>query len=220
MAKTLYLLEMGMDDKNIHTDLQNHRVRVLENIDIEYKGTKYNMFFEFLQATHYNYRKTNKRTGEPLKKMVQELIIKDGLSLDTQFEREEHDERFNRTWTSSWRKADLEKEFWDMHLEFTRANVLKVVNAYLLEKYDKVVLVHEETARIINSIGEFREKDIIKKRDFQTEGDFYFKVGQWDEQHKVVEVIRQEWEQIDSKTRRLVPTQSCVVDLVTKTIVG
>jgi hypothetical protein len=94
------------------------------------------------------------------------------------------------------------------------------VNAYSIEKYDKVVLVEEETKNIINKIGGFREKDIIKKRDFRTEGDFYFKVGQWDEQHKVVEVIRQEWEQIDSKTKHLVPTQSCAVDLVTKTICG
>lgn len=219
MAKTLYLLEMGMDSNESQTDVKNYRVRVLENIDINYNGTFYNMFFEFNHATHYNYRKTNKRTGEPLKKMVQELIIKDGLHVETAFEKPETDSR-GFTWNMTYRSSSLEKEIWDKHLAYTKANILSVVNAYSIEKYDKVVLVHEETKNIINKIGGFREKDIIKKRDFQTEGDFYFKVGQWNEQHKVVEVIRQEWEQIDNITRHLIPTQSCEVDLVTKTICG
>ena len=34
----LYLLEMGMNDNNIKTDIKNHRIRVIENIDIIYKG--------------------------------------------------------------------------------------------------------------------------------------------------------------------------------------
>jgi hypothetical protein len=219
MAKTLYLLEMGMNSNEIKTDVKNYRVRVLENIDINYNGTLYNMFFEFHHSTHYNYRKTNKRTGEPLKKMVQELIIKDGLHIETEFKKPETDSR-GFTWEMSYRNSALERDVWDKHLAYTKANILSVVNAYSIEKYDKVVLVEEETKNIINKIGGFREKDIIKKRDFQTEGNFYFKVGQWDEQHKVVEVIRQEWEQIDSKSRHLIPTQSCKVDLVTKTIVG
>ena len=219
MAKTLYLLEMGMNSNEIQTDVKNYRVRVLENIDINYNGTLYNMFFEFHHATHYNYRKTNKKTGEPLKKMVQELIIKDGLHIETEFKKPETDSR-GFTWEMSYRNSALERDVWNKHLAYTKANILSVVNAYSVEKYNKVVLVEEETKNIINKIGGFREKDIIKKRDFQTEGDFYFKVGQWDEQHKVVEVIRQEWEQIDSKSRHLVPTQSCAVDLVTKTICG
>lgn len=38
MANVLYLRKMGMDDDTIKTDVKNHRVRVLENIDIIYKG--------------------------------------------------------------------------------------------------------------------------------------------------------------------------------------
>lgn len=52
MANVLYLREMGMDDNSIKTDVKNHRVRVLENIDIIYNGEKYNMFFEFTHGAH------------------------------------------------------------------------------------------------------------------------------------------------------------------------
>lgn len=38
MANVLYLRKMGMDDDTIKTDVKNHRVRVIENIDIIYKG--------------------------------------------------------------------------------------------------------------------------------------------------------------------------------------
>ena len=109
---TLYLLEMGMHDNNILTDIKNHRIRVVENIDILYKGKEYNMFFEFTQGTHRRYRTTNKRTGAPLKKAVEEIILKDGLYIDTEYERTETDER-GFTWKSSWRNSALEREFYE-----------------------------------------------------------------------------------------------------------
>ena len=45
MANILYLREIGMDDDNIKTDVKNHRVRVIENIDIIYKGGKIQYVF-------------------------------------------------------------------------------------------------------------------------------------------------------------------------------
>ena len=87
----LYLLEMGMYDNDISTDIKNHRIRVVENIDIGYKGKSYNIFFEFTQGTHRRYRTTNKRTGAPLKKAVEEIILKDGLFIDTEYEKPETD---------------------------------------------------------------------------------------------------------------------------------
>ena len=80
MANILYLLEMGMNDNNITTDIKNHRIRVVNKIDIEYKGNPYNMFFEFTVCDHWRMRYTNKRNGKPLKKAVQETIIKDGFN--------------------------------------------------------------------------------------------------------------------------------------------
>lgn len=73
MANVLYLRKMGMDDDSIKTDVKNHRVRVIENIDIIYKGEKYNMFFEFTHGAHIRYRTANKRTGAPLKKQLRKL---------------------------------------------------------------------------------------------------------------------------------------------------
>ena len=215
----LYLREMGMNDNNIMTDVKNHRVRVLENIDIIYKGEKYNMFFEFTQGAHWIERTTNKRTGAPLKKPITETIIKDGLYIDTQFERPEADST-GRTWFASYRKCDLEREMWEEHHEYTRNDILDVINRYSTKKYNKVVLIEEETLNIINKIGGFREKDIIAKRDFQTEGDYYMEIGDtWTDEHKTVKVNRREWEETENG-RKLVITKTCEVDLVTGKITG
>lgn len=140
--KVLYLRKMGMDDNNITTDVKNHRVRVIENIDIIYKGKKYNMFFEFTQCTHYNYRTTNKRTGAPLKKTIQELITKDGLGLDTQFERLEGTWPDGKTpFYASYRKVDLEREVWNEHHEYTQKDILEIINRYAIEKYDCIEFI-------------------------------------------------------------------------------
>lgn len=218
--KTLYLMEMGMNDDMIATDMQNHRVRVLENIDIIYKGKKYNMFFEFLQSNHFNYRTTNKRTGAPLKKPVCETVQKDALSIDTQFERLEGTWKDGSPFYASYRKGDLEREVYEKHYKITRENILKVINTYSIEKYNKVVLCEEEARNIINHIGGFREKDMIKKRDFRTDGDYFITKGKtWDNDHKIMVVKRREWEKTDDG-RKLVITNSCEVDLVTRKITG
>lgn len=213
--KNLYLLEMGMNDNNITTDVKNHRVRVVENIDIEYQGKDYNMFFEFTQCAHYNYRKTNKRTGAPLKKAVQELIIQDGLGLDTQFEKLEKDSD-GREWFSSWRNSQLEREIWNEHHAYTKKDIRDIVNKYAKEKYTGVILIEEEARHIINTTGGYREKYILAENaDFQTEGSSYMEIGNtWNNEHKIVRVNRQEWEKTENG-RKLVVTDFCEVDLVT-----
>lgn len=219
MANLLYLLEMGMNDNNILTDIKNHRVRTVENIDIIYNGEKYNMFFEFTQCTHWNYRTTNKRTGAPLKKAIKETLVVDGLHMDTQFERLVTNDN-GYTFEMSYRKCDLEREVWDEHHKYTKKDILEIINRYAVKKYDGVVLIEKEAKHIINTIGGWREKDIIKKRDFQTEGDYYYKIGDtWNDEHKVVEVYRREWEPLKNG-RRLVETNSIAVDLVTGKITG
>lgn len=219
MTNLLYLREMGMNDNSITTDIKNHRVRVIENVDIVYKGTAYNMFFEFWQCDRNVYRRENKRTGKPLKKPILETVLKDRVHIDTQFEREETD-RNGRKWFSSWRKCDLEEEFYKENHAYTKKDIRDIVNKYAVKKYDGVVLIEQEAAHIINTTGGFREKDIIKKRDFQTDGDFYFHVtDEWNENHKVVTAIRREWEKTKDG-RKLVETATCDIDLVTGKITG
>lgn len=217
---TLYLLEMGMNDPQITTDIKNHRVRVVENIDIVYKGTAYNMFFEFMQGTHTQYRDTNKRTGAPLKKPVIDVVLKDALFVDTSFERPETDTT-GFCFRASYRKSDLERELWKEHHKYTRAAILEIINRYAIKKYNKVVLIEEEATKIINRVGGFREKDIIKKRDFQVDGDFYYTINDttWTPDHKVVKACRREWEPTKDG-RKLVITDTCEVDLVTGKITG
>ena len=133
---------MGCDDNNITTDIKNHIVRVIENIDIIYKGKKYNMFFEFWQCTHWNYRTTNKRTGAPLKKPVQEIILKDALHLDTQFEELQGTWADGAPYYASYRKSDLEQEIWNEHHKYTQADILEIINRYAIEKYDCIEFIN------------------------------------------------------------------------------
>lgn len=140
--KTLYLLKMGCDDNNITTDIKNHRVRVVENIDICYKGKTYNMFFEFCQGVHRRYRKTNKRTGAPLKREVEEIIVKDGLYIDTCFDKLESVAEDGTPLYTSWRHSGIEQEFYNEHHEYTRAAILEVVNRYKIgEPFTDVCLI-------------------------------------------------------------------------------
>lgn len=178
---TLYLLKMGMDDNSIMGDIKNHRVRVCENIDIIYNGTAYNMFFEFRQWDRCTYRTTNKRTGKPLKKAVRELVNHNALCIDTQYEKLEKGNGYN--WFSSWRLSALEKEVHAKIPEFNKADILKVVNTYSVQKYNKIVFIDEKATEIINRIGGFREKDILTKPRH------YFRVGEWTAEHKIIEVV-------------------------------
>ena len=198
--RKLYLMEMGCNDKDIKTDLQNHRVRVLENIDIVYKGKFYNMFFEFTTGNHWKVRTTNKRNGQPLKKPITETILRDALFVDTQFEKTETDSS-ERAWEMSYSKTDLERENWEKHYKYTRENVLKVINTYAIEKYNKVILCEEEAKNIINRVGGFREKDILN--------DFYMQKGDtWTEEHKIIKVCKRD------------NSSFCEVDLETGKITG
>lgn len=142
MANVLYLRKMGMDDDAIKTDVKNHRVRVLENIDIIYKGEKYNMFFEFTHGAHRRYRTTNKRTGAPLKKAVEEIILKDGIYISTEFEKLEGTWKDGTPYYSSWRNLDFESEFYNEHHAYTKKDILEIVNRYKVgEKFTDVCLI-------------------------------------------------------------------------------
>ena len=46
MKNILYLREMGANDSTLTGDIKNHRVRVIENVNISYCGENYSMFSE------------------------------------------------------------------------------------------------------------------------------------------------------------------------------
>lgn len=216
MVKTLFLREMGMDYNNPAVDgVKNHRVRVLENIDIVFEGEVYNLFFEFLQVTKYTYRTINKRTGKELKHPVKELVNANGIMIDTQFERPEKDS-FGRVWNMSYRLGKFESEIWNDNLDYTKKAVLEIVNRYSTVKYNKVVLIEETAKEIISRIGGYREKDIIA--DSWT----YCTINNttWNEEHKVVRFIKRKKVELSKGVYQYQDDTSCDVDIVTGRIVG
>lgn len=193
-----------MNDNTITGDIKNHRIRTVENIDILYKGTTYNMFFEFTRGTHRRHRTTIKRT---------EIITENGLFIDTEYEKTEP----GRDWKSSRRNSELEREFFSEHHEYTKKDILEVVNKYKTgEPFTDICLIEEAAREIIRKNGGWREKDILgENKDFQTEGSSYFEIGEtWTADHKTVRCNKQEWEQT-ATGRKLVVTDFCEVDLVT-----
>ena len=207
----LYLMEMGMNDNTIATDVKNHRVRVLENIDIIYKGEKYNMFFEFTHGAHRRYRKT------PHGNTVKEIILKDGIYIDSQFEKLEGTRKDGTPYYSSWRKSDLEAEFYEEHHEYTKKDILEIVNRYKVgEKFTDVCLIETTAAEIIRKKGGYREKEILGDgKNFQIDGDSYFSIGDtWTEEHKTVRCNKEVW--VPTKNgRKLEVVDFCEVDLIT-----
>lgn len=207
----LYLMEMGMNDNTIATDVKNHRVRVLENIDIIYKGEKYNMFFEFTHGAHRRYRKT------PHGNTVKEIILKDGIYIDSQFEKLEGTRKDGTPYYSSWRKSDLEAEFYEEHHEYTKKDILEIVNRYKVgEKFTDVCLIETTTAEIIRKKGSYREKEILGDgKNFQIDGDSYFSIGDtWTEEHKAVRCNKEVW--VPTRNgRKLEVVDFCEVDLIT-----
>nr|DAK79060.1 MAG TPA: hypothetical protein [Caudoviricetes sp.] len=207
----LYLMEMGMNDNTIATDVKNHRVRVLENIDIIYRGEKYNMFFEFVHGVHRRYRTTTHGNT------VEKIILKDGIYVDTQFEKLDGIWKDGTPHYSSWRKSDLEEEFYEEHHEYTKKDILEIVNRYKVgEKFTEVCLIETTTAEIIRKNGGYREKEILGDgKNFQVDGDSYFSIGDtWTEDHKTVRCNKEVW--VPTKNgRKLEVVDFCEVDLVT-----
>lgn len=207
----LYLMEMGMNDNTIATDVKNHRVRVLENIDIIYKGEKYNMFFEFTHGAHRRYRKT------PHGNTVKEIILKDGIYIDSQFEKLEGTRKDGTPYYSSWRKSDLESEFYNEHHKYTKKDILEIVNRYKVgEKFTDVCLIETTTAEIIRKKGGYREKEILGDgKNFRIDGDSYFSIGDtWTEERKTVRCNKEVW--VPTRNgRKLEVVDFCEVDLTT-----
>ena len=217
----LYLKEMGWDGCDIKTDIKNPRVRVIENIDITYKGERYKMLFEFTNGEHFYIRRTNKRTGAPLKKPVKEIILKDGLFIDTEYRRynKRSDGYFD---PCCYRQGELEKEFYLEHFDYSKESVLEVVNRYKIgEPFTDVCLIETTAREIIKTKGGYREKDILGEgKDFNTEGDSYFMIGTtWNDEHKIIRCNKRIWEPTGNG-RQLTVVDHCDIDLITGQITG
>lgn len=200
---TLYLESRGGDIRNPETDLTNYRLSAVGRIPCKVDGEILDMYIEFHHWERYTYRRTNKRTGAPLKHPVKELVNRQGLWIDTEYETIE--ERNGVVWHPAFRCSTMEKETHDTNPSFTRADVLEVLNRYSIRRYNKVVVIDEEVKRIVNRLGGFREKDILATDSVVRIGDT------WNDDHKVVRVTARR----DNKL-----AESFEVDLATGRICG
>lgn len=216
----LYFECRGMDDNKIPGDIKNHRVDIMEKIDIVFEGKPYKMFFEFTTGTRFNYRKTHKITGKPLKHVVKECINNNGLWIDTEYETPKTSRYFDEkerkwkeyTFHTSHRLSKLDRVAHDENMSFTKLTILKLINRYAIEKFTGVILIEQEAKTLIERCGGFREKYILKQ-------DPVFRVSTWTKEHKCVEVVsrvkettKDGWHYIDG--------DSCEVDLLTGRITG
>lgn len=125
----LELVKMGMDN-NFNDGINNYRIRTKGECINGKDGRKY--FLEFTVCNHSHYRKTNKRTGKPLKKWIWEVIKPHAIHLDTEYTTEEN---------MSYRNAKLEEEVYNKHLDYNIANILDIVNEISKDKYTDIVFV-------------------------------------------------------------------------------
>lgn len=88
-------------------------------------------FLEFSHWNRWRYRTTNKRTGEPLKKAVRELVNENALHVNTQFSKEDG---------SSWGNIALEAELADMNLDYTLDGIRKACE-YITGKPCEIVIL-------------------------------------------------------------------------------
>jgi len=121
------------DDIAESSDVGNYRVCTFGKLKMK-DGRE--MFLEFTQADHWKVRYQNKRTGARLKHPVTETIIRHGLFANTEYERPE--KCGNREYMASFRDLNMERAIHEMHLPYTRESILRVVNMYAVEQFDRV----------------------------------------------------------------------------------
>lgn len=128
------------------SDVGNYRVTTFGDT-VKGKDGK-NYFVEFCHHKKYKYRTTNKRTGEPLKKAVKELVKVNALWVDTQY----NDDR------GSWRNIRIEQDINKLNLDYTKAGILQAVNQISRNCYNAVEIL--DTHKIYKISG-YREHDIL-----------------------------------------------------------
>ena len=142
----------GSDVGNYRVGIYNHSIRGKNGI---------NYILEFTRYDKRKMRYTNKRTGEPLKHPVYEIVVKDALHLDTEYEKTEP----GFCYPCSFRDCKLEKHIHEKNYTYTKENILNVVNEISQKQYTQLVIVCDfkildRLKSIYNNSG-YREKIII-----------------------------------------------------------
>ena len=132
--KTLYLEKRGCDffdnDNTVKiSNVGNYRVGTYDYSIIGKDGIKY--IIEFTRGHKRHTRTENKRTGKLLKHPITEIVNDCCLNINTQYDEGK----------LSYRNTKMEQIVWDMGLDYTMENILKVVNMFSVDQYDKIEFI-------------------------------------------------------------------------------
>lgn len=118
------------------SDVGNYRVCTMDE-NIKGKNGK-TYFLEFTRADARTVRTTNKRTGQPLKKPIVEIVLKNALYVRTQFSRIENG------WTLAFADLETEKRYnaTEAARPYTKRNILDVVNEISADHFDDVAILY------------------------------------------------------------------------------
>lgn len=121
----LRLEKMGMNNKELN-DVKNHRVRC------EIRNKEGNRtIIDFSKCEIWRMRYTHKKTGKELKHPKKDIIQPIGLYISTY----EHTEK------GCFGLSEIESSVWNMGLEYTLANILKVANLISKDQYNSIELI-------------------------------------------------------------------------------
>lgn len=134
--KVLYLEKRGCDFINNSdiakvSNVGNHRVGSYDYSILGKDGEKY--VVEFGHGTKRAVRTTHKKNGTPLKHHIVEIVKEYCLHIDTTYEKD----------GMGLRNTTIETAVWAMNLDYTLENILKVVNMFSIEQYDKIEFVEK-----------------------------------------------------------------------------
>lgn len=130
--RILKMKKMGMDfldGEYLKSDIGNHRIRVVE--DIELKDGRM-MFFEFMVWKKYIWRYHNKKTGQPLKKPIKELFNDTALAIDTQYENEK----------GCYRDSTIEKAVYSLGFDYKKSSILTIINMFSKKQYTDIEFIN------------------------------------------------------------------------------
>lgn len=121
----LRLEKIGMNNNELN-NVKNHRVRCEI---INKKGNR--TVIDFSKCEIWKVRYTHKKTGKELKHPKKDIIQPIGLHIDT----------CEYTEKGCFRLSEIESSVWNMGLEYTLVNILKVSNLISKDQYNNIELV-------------------------------------------------------------------------------
>ena len=124
-------------------NIGNYRVGSYDHSIKGKDGRSY--ILEFCSRDAWRVRKTNKRTGQPLKHPVAEITMKNALGISTEYEEDKEGSGYKM----SYRNGQLERDFYSAApVPYCIESILEFVNNISVDYYDGVMWVESfETTR-------------------------------------------------------------------------